>query len=143
MGDFAVLKKKKEHQTERKEYEKKASGWLEREVDTVRIRIKTTENQENSEFSYCSVVKGDILPTVSSRDKRRAEANVWTSGNRIFKVSNPTLFLNCIDRLNGQGAEDAPTMSVKSFLDIVTGLEKKEYNNYLEWVYYEMERQIT
>jgi len=142
-GDFAVFKKMKDHHTERKEYEEKVSGWLEREVDTVRIRIKITENEENTEFSIRNLVKGDILPTVSSRDKRRVEANVWTSGNRIFKVSNPTLFLSCIDRLNGSSTGDATMNDVKRFLDMITDLEKNEYNNYLEWVYYEMERQIT
>src|SRR5262249_61566996 len=31
-----------------------------------------------------SLVPGDILPSVSRRDKRRRLTGVWTSGNRIF-----------------------------------------------------------
>ena len=142
-GDFAIFKKIKEQHSERKQYEEKASGWIEKEIDTIRIRIKPGEKDKGEAFSYVSLVKGDILPTVSSRDPRRNEANVWTSGNRIFKVSNPTLFLNCIEQLNGHNPLDDNVKSVKQFLDMVTDLEKSEYNNYLEWIYYEMERQIA
>ena len=31
-----------------------------------------------------SLVPGDILPTVSRRDPRRQQVDVWTSGNRVF-----------------------------------------------------------
>lgn len=142
-GDFAVFKKIKEQHTERKQYDEKASGWIEKEIDTVRVRIKPGNNDKGTAFSYESVIKGDILPTVSSRDPRREEANVWTSGNRIFKVSNPSLFLTCIEKLKGHNKLESNEKSVKEFLDMVTDLEKNEYKNYLEWIYYEMERQIA
>lgn len=31
---------------------------------------------------------------------------------------------------------------VADFIEMITKLEKKEYNNYLDWLYHEMERQI-
>jgi len=142
-GDFAVLKKMKKQHTERKSYEEKASGWVEREIGSIRLRVKLTGEKEGDLFTFKSIVKGDILPTVSSRDKRRAEANVWTSGNRIFKVSNPALFLAYIDNLNDSSMDENYKQSVQSFISMITELEKKEYNNYLEWVYYEKERQIA
>lgn len=142
-GDFVIFKKIKDQHTERKTYEEKASGWVEREYQSIRIRLKLDENEENTDFSFRSIVKGDILPTVSSRDPRRNEANVWTSGNRIFKVSNPSLLLHYIDHLNGKQTLHADNPIIRSFLDMIVELEKNEYNNYLGWVYYEMERQIT
>jgi hypothetical protein len=40
-----------------------------------------------------SIVMGDVLPTVSRRDLRRRWAQVWTSGNRIFRSSRPDIVL--------------------------------------------------
>jgi hypothetical protein len=40
-----------------------------------------------------SIVPGDILPTVSRRDSRRRKAQVWTSGNRVFRSPRPDLVL--------------------------------------------------
>ncbi len=34
-----------------------------------------------------SLVPGDVLPTVSTRDSRRKEADVWTPGNRIYRCA--------------------------------------------------------
>ncbi|HVU57737.1 MAG TPA: class I SAM-dependent methyltransferase [Puia sp.] len=141
-GDFAIFRKVKDQFTERKHYEEKASGWEEREIDSVRIRIKP-DNSGKKDFSFESIVKGDILPTVSSRDPRRDEANIWTSGNRIYKVSNPSLFLSCIDQKRSGQSLDEVARLVNSFVGEITDLEKKEYDNYLAWVYYEMERQIA
>jgi hypothetical protein len=39
------------------------------------------------------IVPGDILPTVSRRDPRRRKAQVWTSGNRIFRSTRTDLVL--------------------------------------------------
>lgn len=142
-GDFAVFKKIKDQYTERKHLVEKVSGWVERDLDGVRVRIKPSPHDKGGSFLPESIVKGDILPTVSSRDPLRDQANIWTSGNRIFKVSNPTLFLNSIDLINGRNQLNANDESVKAFLDEITDLEKREYTNYLEWVYYEMERQIA
>jgi len=39
------------------------------------------------------ILPGDILPSVSRRNARRNEAQVWTSGNRVFRCKNiPALF---------------------------------------------------
>lgn len=60
---------------------------------------KEQEQQEQKEDALVitHLSKGDILPTVSTRDKRRDLANIWTSGNRIFNVNNAGKFLQLID----------------------------------------------
>jgi hypothetical protein len=40
-----------------------------------------------------SLLPGDVLPSVSRRDERRRQAQVWTSGNRIFASQRPDLVL--------------------------------------------------
>ena len=39
------------------------------------------------------LIQGDILPTVSRRDRRRASVHLWTSGNRVFTSSSPGLVI--------------------------------------------------
>jgi hypothetical protein len=83
------------------------------------------------------------LPTVSTRDERRKVANVWTSGNRIYHVTNTDLFLKTLDEIiDSKRKFSAEKKNVSDLVTLITGFEKKEYNNYLDWLYHEMERQI-
>jgi hypothetical protein len=49
------------------------------------------------------ILAGDILPSVSRRDPRRRSAQIWTSGNRVFKSDNSELVLEAA--LAASGAE--------------------------------------
>ena len=63
--------------------------WKEYRFGPVRIRVRRDAPAFfNNRLSLDSLVPGDILPTVSRRDPRRAAATVWTSGNRIFSSNN-------------------------------------------------------
>ncbi len=59
----------------------------------MRVFIRGCDDMLPDEVNLISLVKGDILPTVSRRDPRRRQADVWTSGNRIFQTDNPRLVL--------------------------------------------------
>jgi hypothetical protein len=59
----------------------------------MRLFIRGMGEARYDEASLISLVDGDILPTMSRRDRRRRAANVWTSGNRIFRTDNPQLVL--------------------------------------------------
>ena len=81
-------------------------AWEEVEVEGMRIRVQFGTGASASRGVLESVVRGDVLPSVSRRDLRRAKANVWTSGNRIFRTGDPMLFLEAAcackdDRVNG------------------------------------------
>ena len=62
--------------------------WREVSIGRARIRVDAraalvaTQNLE-------SIVAGDVLDSVSSRDPRRASASIWTSTNRVFRTSAP------------------------------------------------------
>lgn len=147
-GDFAVFRKVSESEIERPDIKPIGNEWVEREFKSIRLRIKTSPrlNIGQEELSVESIVKADILPTISSRDHRRDVANIWTSGNRIFKTNDPEAFVKAFDEI---GASKARTQLggdqklVKEFIDLLENFESMEFKNYMDWIYYEMERQIV
>jgi len=143
-GDLALFRKVNSNAIERPVLNEKSSiEWIEKEIETVRIRIKPeNENKEDNKLDISSLIKGDILPTVSTRDIRRDNANVWTSGNRIFKVNNTKEFIKTLDDFKAGKFRTKNQKLIRDFVKTITNFEKKEYNNYLDWLYHEMERQI-
>jgi hypothetical protein len=58
------------------------------------VRIKIRNGRLNSSFADPSLkplVRGEVLPSVSRRDARRQQVDVWTSGNRVYTCSAPQL----------------------------------------------------
>jgi hypothetical protein len=149
-GDLAVFRKVQGTNLARPENDDVKSGWIEKEFNGVRFRIKLDNpsqlpaaESEGIRLEIGSLLKGDILPTVSNNDERREVANLWTSGNRIFELSNAACFSRCFDAVLKDSASSENETMVRDFLTLISGLEKQEYTNYLEWIYYEMERQIN
>jgi hypothetical protein len=143
-GDLALFRKVHTDFHERPKLNEERSDWEEREIDTVRIRVKLEKiEEEESELEISHLTKGDILPTVSTRDKRRDNANVWTSGNRIFKVNDPYKFIQLLDDLKNGKPKDNDLKLIADFISAVAEFEKNEYNDYLNWLYHEMERQTN
>jgi hypothetical protein len=68
-------------------------AWIEVNIDGVRFRIRDAGSVTFgfADPALVSLVTGDILPTVSRRDHRRAAADVWTSGNRIYRCHSPRI----------------------------------------------------
>lgn len=61
------------------------TSWSEHRFGQVRFRVDRGNGaQVGGSPALVPLVPGDILPTVSRRDKRREHARVWTTGNRIF-----------------------------------------------------------
>lgn len=140
-GDLALFRKVHNDSYERPKLEEERSDWEEREIDTVRIRVKIEKVEEKvNDLEVSHLIKGDILPTVSTRDKRRDNANVWTSGNRIFNVNNASKLLDLLDDLKNGKPKDKDLKFVADFVSAIAEFEKKEYNDYLDWLYHEMER---
>lgn len=142
-GDLALFRKVHNDSFTRPEINEIKSDWIEREIETVRLRVNVGNVDEvtGQKLEIESIVKSDILPSVSTRDERREHANIWTSGNRIFKVNNPRNFVKILDELKNKSPETEDECLVSDFISAVTQFEKKEYNNYLDWLYHEMERQ--
>lgn len=73
--------------------------WREIAVSGVRIRIRDRAAPGFDDPCLIPLVQGDILPTVSRRDPRRAKVDVWTSGNRVFACHSPTIFAHVLRAL--------------------------------------------
>ncbi len=141
-GDLALFRKVHSYNHERPNHDEKRPEWVEKEMETVRIRVKVEKSEaQKSELKISHLIKGDILPTVSTRDKRRDTANVWTTGNRVFKVNNTLRFIQLLDDLKNGKSKTKELKLVADFVDSINEFEKNEYNNYLDWLYHEMERQ--
>lgn len=145
-GDLAIFRKITDVSIERPNYTPMKSNWIEKEYNSSRIRIKVDDQGNKSEendndAAINSLVKGDILPTVSSRDSRRKKANIWTSGNRIFQTDNPVFVLETLDKIIKGNTLTADQQQIQAFFDTICKFEEAEFKEYLDWIYYEMERQ--
>ncbi len=71
------------------------SKWTDHRIQGVRWRIRHKESAEVAAPQLRPLVEGDILNSVSRRDSRRSQIDVWTSGNRIFGCAD-TCILNLV-----------------------------------------------
>lgn len=143
-GDLAIFRKVITTNTERPKLEKNEDIWREKEFDGVRIRVKVNKDSiNNHNLAIKSLIKTDILPSVSKSHPKRIEANIWSSGNRIYRVNNPNKFWQILQELDEPSLLSTDYKNVSYFINHIIELEKAEYNSYLEWLYYEMERQIN
>ena len=92
-GDLVVYKRRKAAGDQSAVPDSPRESWVEVEIDGMRIRIRVNPGASAAKEGLHSLVRGDVLPSVSRRDPRRAEANVWTSGNRIYRAGDPTATL--------------------------------------------------
>lgn len=83
--------------------------WTEVAVGRMRLFIRTAGHSRGGDADLSPIVAGDVLPSVSRRDPRRPLANVWTSGNRVFRTDNPQLLLeaaiSCAGEAIGSGIQ--------------------------------------
>jgi len=142
-GDLAIFRKICDSDPSRPHHDVSATEWDEIEIDSVRIRILNELKEKKPNLAIEHILKTDILPTVSKSDPRRIDANVWTSGNRIFKVNDTASFVKLLKEVKiGKKYHNKEEKIVSDFVQQITSLEKKEFEEYLQWLYYEMERQI-
>ena len=83
--------------------------WLEVNASGVRVRFKPNilSPSLTRDLTLHTIVTGDVLPSVSSRDPRRSLATVWTSGNRVFRIDNALLLRSSLKAsLNGADPEE-------------------------------------
>lgn len=139
-GDFAIFRKVDHIELERPLFASDHNLWKEFEIKDVRFRVLVQDQKKDDGIEIEHLVNGDILPSVSSRDPRRKDANIWTSGNRIFRISNPTVFFQYgFDYSKNTLRNDRNFKLITEFIDYVTEIENKEYINYKDWLTYEME----
>ena len=60
-------------------------AWHEVSIDGVRFRVRHRKKAGFANPRLKELVEGDILPTVSRKDGRRIQVEVWTSSNRVYR----------------------------------------------------------
>jgi hypothetical protein len=77
-------------------------NWGEEIIQEVRIKFRQNNNttMKFGNPSLETIIPGDILPSVSRLDKRRKLADVWTSGNRIFRCHDTNSLQNILQAIS-------------------------------------------
>ena len=61
--------------------------WVEEALGMIQLRLKIRNRPGFYDPSLKKIVGGDVWPTVSRRAPGRSVADVWTSGNRVFRCN--------------------------------------------------------
>jgi hypothetical protein len=122
-GDLWILRKEASHSMEWPG-DLACQPWQEIVLEGVRVRVDTDATPVGVDPSLRTIVHGDVLPSVSRRDPRRAAVRVWTSGNRVFSCDAPATFLSMAQSWAGnscrpRSADDARCHAREHFLSII------------------------
>ena len=101
-GDLLVFRKARAYARHPVSTSAYRRDWTEVGIGRMRLFIRANDETRSDEANLISLIEGDILPTVSRRDPRRRPAQIWTSGNRIFRTDNPQLLLEAAILCSGE-----------------------------------------
>ena len=90
-GDLLHFKKVSNCRLDRSDSPVHLNIWSQFDVNGVGIWVRDKEGGEFADPCLEPVVPGDVLPTVSRSDPRRQVADVWTSGNRIYRCKGSNI----------------------------------------------------
>jgi hypothetical protein len=97
-------------------------NWEECMLGQMRVRFRVPGNR-SGDTRLQTLVEGDILPSVSRRDARRENVQVWTRGNRVFRCDDPdTLLAATRARVHGANEIEAAEHAVGRSLSTVEAL---------------------
>lgn len=65
-------------------------GWTGLTLKSTRFRLRDSRNLSSGDPRLKPLVTGDVLPSVSRRTSVWSKVDAWTSGNRVFKCSDPS-----------------------------------------------------
>ena len=101
---------------------RRETRWEEHSLGWVRIRVRRDPAPRVVDPTLQNLVPGGILPDVSRRHPFRDAANVWTSGNRVYRTRSPRVLL-CI--LQALAAGSNPRHSVASSIGRTPTVEEE------------------
>lgn len=89
-GTLAVFQKERASRI-RRPYAPADEKWLEASLFGTRIKLRGRARLDGHDPRLTSIVKGDVLLSVSRTTPIRRDVSVWTSGNRVFQCESPSL----------------------------------------------------
>lgn len=145
IGDMLIVQKQKPGNEKRKFFPflEEPLSWDEISIGSIRIKIRHEKNQIDSYgIKLESIYHDDIYPSVkrSSRGKS-VDINVWTSGNRVFRCSNPALLYFALLHRNEQqlstlAVQGLPVPTQEELANIQKVVERIERIVNLEYMEY-------
>jgi hypothetical protein len=87
--------------------------WSDVEIRDVRIKVRSASSIEFGDPTLRPLIDGDVLPTISRREPRRALVDVWTSTNRVFACRGRAVLLAI---LRGIATRRRPATAVAELL---------------------------
>lgn len=148
-GDVAIFHKLESKSGFRPEHHEEENLWHEVEINGCRFRVKIDNKEEDSshekiEIKPLATSPTNILESVSTRKPIRQEANIWTSGNRIYRTNKPmTVYSSLRNYEEGIKSNSEEEIEIFNFISLISGFENDEHNEYLEWLYKYMESEVT
>ena len=112
-GDLLSFQKVGDPHSPRHSANGDSKTWAEVTIDGVRLRVRQGEIKGFANPRLEQLLPGDVLPTVSRRDVRRQQVDLWTSGNRVYR-SPGTHILTVL--LHAIQASENPTVAVQRLL---------------------------
>lgn len=97
-GDLGILRTSGPSR-QRPTREAREPRWEERSLGWVRIRVRREPPTKVVGPTLEELVPGAVLPDVSRRHRFRDLANVWTSGNRVYRTRSPRVLLVVLQAL--------------------------------------------
>jgi hypothetical protein len=113
-GNLAIFVREFNYETARPLSCTLNGDWAEEVVEGVRFRLR--RRHRASDFidpALETIIPGDILSSVSRYDERREKADVWTSGNRIFRCQDTCVLQHILRAIPENGS---PQLSVEDFV---------------------------
>jgi hypothetical protein len=90
-GNLVILRKSRRSARPTSPTNGRRRKWIEASVGRMRLFVRPDLGPPCGVLGLMPLIPGDILPSVSRRDPRRRGAQVWTSGNRVFRTDNADL----------------------------------------------------
>ena len=84
-GDLLSFRKVGDPRSPRHSANRDNYTWAEVTIDTVRLRVRQRGIKGFADPRLEPLVPGDVLPSVSRRDIRRQQVDLWTNGNRVYR----------------------------------------------------------
>ena len=93
------------------------SCWRALEIDQIPLRVRG-EAPAFGRGMLTPLLDGEILPSVSRRDPRRAQAALWTSRNRIYASADPPALARALADTAALGAHPALAAQLADVVEI-------------------------
>lgn len=114
-GTLCIFQRIASVNLKRPKFYRPTARWMEADLHGTRFRFRCQDRDRIgfNDPALIPLVAGDILPSVSRRHHLRAHADVWSSGNRVFRCEGSHILHQIVELLAKKTSPDAIPSSLK------------------------------